>query len=286
MREILQGVVDLHIHAGPSVAEREVDAAEMLKEAIAAGYKAFVIKDHYFPTMMSASLVQKHIGNGTTLAFGGIAMNNSVGLFNIKAVDAAYNMGAKFVNMPTVSAKRHIDSHKGRHFAGAGSSGVEEEPVYYLDEKGNLKAEVVKFLNYMATKPDLILSTGHGSPEEIDALINEGVRVGVKKILVNHPFLTVNASIEQITSWSKLGAYIELNSSAFPKFVPLDVAAEILENVAIEQLVVDTDSGQKGGGSPVDSLYRFIRLLMNDLKVPEQQINMMTKETPSKLLGI
>ena len=96
MREILQGAIDLHVHAGPSVAIREVDAGDMLKEAVEAGYRAFVIKDHYFPTMMSATLVEKHQG-GTTKVFGGIALNNSVGGINVKAVDAAYGMGAKFV---------------------------------------------------------------------------------------------------------------------------------------------------------------------------------------------
>lgn len=51
-REILKGFVDMHVHAGPSIAVRKVDAAEMLFQAEEAGYKAFLVKDHYFPTMM------------------------------------------------------------------------------------------------------------------------------------------------------------------------------------------------------------------------------------------
>ena len=33
-RDILKGILDIHVHAGPSVANRELDAADMLKEAI------------------------------------------------------------------------------------------------------------------------------------------------------------------------------------------------------------------------------------------------------------
>src|SRR5690554_1931210 len=111
MREILKGVIDMHVHAGPSVAIRDVDAAEMLFEAVEAGYSGFVIKDHYFPTMMSAKLVEKHLGKNRIKVFGSIALNNSVGTFNLKAIDTAYQMGAKIVFLPTVSSKNHIDFH-------------------------------------------------------------------------------------------------------------------------------------------------------------------------------
>ena len=39
-KKLLKGVIDIHVHAGPSVAARELDAADMLKEAEAAGYRA------------------------------------------------------------------------------------------------------------------------------------------------------------------------------------------------------------------------------------------------------
>lgn len=289
MREILKGVIDLHIHAGPSVAKREVDAGDMLKEAVQYGYRGFVVKDHYFPTMMSATLVEKHLGSDKIKVFGGIALNNSVGAINVKAVDAAYGMGAKFVYMPTVSSNHHIEEHKG-HFPGSGSMSLAEKPITYVDEKGNLWDEVKDLLRYIATKPDLILATGHGSVREIDALVPEAVKAGVKKIFINHPFYLIGASIEEIVRWAKMGAYIELNACVFPpsKFgsVPFETAAKILENVPLEQIVIDSDYGQNGNGSPVDGLYKFIEILMKDLKVTEQQINLMTKETPAKLLGL
>ena len=68
---------------------RALDGAEMLREAVQNDYAAFVIKDHYFPTMMGAEMIEKHLGGGMCKVYGGIALNNSVGGINLKAVDAA-----------------------------------------------------------------------------------------------------------------------------------------------------------------------------------------------------
>ncbi|MBP2638660.1 MAG: hypothetical protein H6Q72_4567 [Firmicutes bacterium] len=290
MYEILQGAIDLHIHAGPSVARREVDAGDMLKEAVQHGYRAFVVKDHYFPTMMSASLVEKHIENQGVKVYGGICLNNSVGGINLKAVDAAYEMGAKFVCMPTVSAYHHAYKHQGGHFLGAGKLAVEEKLMTYLDEKENLLPPVKDVLRFVAERPELILYTGHGSLREVDAVISQAVEAGVQKILVNHPFYLVEASIEDMVRWSKLGAYIEINAVVFrpskPDRVHMETAQKILENVSLDKIILDSDYGQKGNGSPADGLYQYIQRLIKELGVSEQQINVLLKQNPAKLLGL
>lgn len=160
--ELLNGIIDLHIHAGPSVAKRSVDAIEMMQEAVDAGYRAAVIKDHYFPTMMSATMSQQHFGQDKTKMFGGIVLNNSVGLFNLNAVDAACAMGAKYVCMPTVSSKCHIDGHKGA-FLGSGNTSVAETPVCYLKENDDLDPALVDILKYLARKPE-VFSTPDMAP--------------------------------------------------------------------------------------------------------------------------
>jgi hypothetical protein len=290
MYELLQGAIDLHIHAGPSVARREVDAGDMIKEAVQYGYRAFVVKDHYFPTMMSATLVEKHLGNHDVKVFGGICLNNSIGGINIKAVDAACEMGAKFVCMPTVSSYHHAYKHQGGHFLGAGKLAVEETLMTYIDANGNLLPEVTRLLQFVAERPDLILYTGHGSLPEVDAVVTQAVKAGVKKILVNHPFYLVEAGIEDMVRWSKLGAYIEVNAVVFrptkPDRVPMEIAGKILSSVPIDKIVLDSDYGQKGNGTPAEGLCKYIQRLIDELGVSEQQITMMLKRNPAKLLGL
>lgn len=290
MRDILKGILDIHVHAGPSVARREVDAADMLKEAQVAGYRGFLVKDHYFPTMMGTKMVAEHMDNckGTEV-YGAIALNNSVGLFNLNAVDAAVNMGAKIVYFPTVSSKNHIDHHKGT-FVGSGKTSVPEKPVVYVDQNGVMEPAAVDVLRYIAEK-DVVLGTGHGCAWEIDHLVEKATELGVKRILVNHPQFHIGATYEQMKKWAGMGAYIELNVCVFTsgsKLGSLDdqVIAEMLRVIPKEQLILDSDMGQNGNGSPVEGLYNFILLLMNQFGLTGEDIDLIAKKNPAKLLGV
>lgn len=287
--ELLKGVLDIHVHAGPSVASRELDAADMLREAEAAGYRGFLVKDHYFPSMMGCQMVQKHLGNGSVEIFGSMCLNNAVGLFNLNAVDAACGMGAKMIYFPTVSSKNHIDAHKGG-FAGAGKMSVPEMPVVYVDEKGELLPEAVRVLEYLAEK-DIALGTGHGSAREIDALVRTAVKTGVKKILVNHPHFHIGATYQQMRDWAALGAYIELNVCVFSEGsklgpLPTSVLEEMLREVPRDRMVLDSDMGQRGNGSPVEGMYHFMCLIMDRFGVTKEEIDVMAKKNPAILMGL
>lgn len=289
-RKILNGIIDIHVHAGPSVANRALDAAEMLKEAQSAGYAGFLVKDHYFPSMLGTKMVEKHLGDGSCKVFGSIALNNSIGLFNLKALDTARQMDAKIVYFPTVSTKKHIDDHKKAAFIGSGKASIQENPVVYVDEEGNLDPEAIKVLKYMA-EYDMVLGTGHGNLWEIEHLVEKAVELGVKRILVNHPHYNVNASYEQMAKWAKMGAYIELNVCVFKggsKIGTVDdiVAKEIIDTCGVENIILDTDMGQSGNGSPVEGMYNFINLLEREFGITEEEINIMAKKNPAKLLNL
>lgn len=288
-REILKGIIDLHVHAGPSVANRAVDAADMLKEAVVAGYRGFLVKDHYFPSCMGVKMVQEHCDAKGVEIYSSMALNNSMGLFNTLALDAAINMGAKIIYFPTVSSKNHIDHHKG-NFVGAGKMSVPEVPVVYVDENGVMDPAAVECLKIIAEK-DVILGTGHGTAWEIDHLVEKAVELGVKRILVNHPHFHIGATYEQMTKWAKMGAYIELNVCVFTSGSKLgtvedQVIADMLKAVPLSNIILDSDMGQKGNGSPVEGMYRFIRLLMDKFGLSEADINLIAKENPAKLLGL
>lgn len=288
-RDILKGILDIHVHAGPSVANREVDAADMLKEAIVAGYRGFLVKDHYFPSCMGVKMVQEHCDSQGVEIYSSMALNNAMGLFNCLAVDAAINMGAKIIYFPTVSSKNHIDHHKG-NFVGAGKMSVPETPVVYVDENGVMDPAAVEVLKLIGEK-DVVLGTGHGTAWEIDHLVEEAVKAGVKRILVNHPQFHIGATYEQMTKWANMGAFIEMNVCVFTsgsKLGTLDdqVIADMLKAVSLDHMILDSDMGQRGNGSPVEGMYRFIRLLMDKFGLSEADINLIAKENPAKLLGV
>lgn len=290
MKDVLEGIIDLHIHAGPSVAERKVDIVEMTQLALEYGYRAFVVKDHYFPTAMCAQMCGKHLGDNKVKIFGGIALNNSVGGINVKAVDAAYGLGCKFVYMPTVSSRHHIESHKGQVFPGAAKSeDIPELETVYIDKEGNLRPAVMEVLAYISKRHDLILATGHGTIAEIDALIHKAMELGVEKVYVNHPFYMINAGIEKICEWASLGATIEINACVFlfgKHPTPMATAKEIFHRVPLDKIVISSDLGQKNNSHPAEGLYNFIIRLQEECNITDKQIYAATRTNPAALLGI
>lgn len=289
----IRGAIDIHVHTGPSVASRKLDAGDMLKDASERGLRAFVAKDHYFPTMMGTTMITKFLGDGRCEAFGCIVLNNSVGGINIYAVDAACAMGAKIVFMPTVSALNHIEHHKGKKFVGAGKMKVEEKPIYYLDEAGNLIPEVEELLQFLATYyPDVTLGTGHGSIEESDKLIERATELGIKKILVNHPFFEIDGTIEDCIRWAKKGCFIELNALVYddvepaPHHLSFDIVQQIWDNVGYKNIVIDSDLGQSKYMLPVDGVQKFADLIMERCGATQEQMHVMLVENPAYLMGI
>ncbi|CAK7082702.1 DUF6282 family protein [uncultured Tissierella sp.] len=289
-RKILEGIIDMHVHCGPSIANRELDAADMLKEAEAAGYAGFLVKDHYFPSMLGTKMVEKHLGNGTCKVYGSMCLNNSIGLFNLKALDTARQMDAKIVYFPTVSTKKHIDDHQSKGFVGGGKSKIDEEPVSYVDENGNMDPAAIECLKYMA-EHDMVLGTGHGTLWEVDHLVKKAMELGVKRILVNHPHYNVGASYEDMKRWTDLGAYIELNVCVFvggSKIGNVEDAVfkKIMDTVGVDRIIMDTDLGQVNNGSPVEGMFNYINLLEREFGVTEEEINTMTKVNPVKLFNL
>lgn len=291
-RGILEGLVDLHVHAGPSVAKRSFDAYEMLKEAEVAGYRAFVVKDHYIPSVLGAVMLNKHFSKSTQV-LGSVVLNNSVGGLNVKMVDTCYNMGARIVWMPTISAHWDITTRVGK-FAGGGDSGVPEEPIYYLTENGELREDALALLQYLSGHRDMVLATGHCSVRESTALVKRAREMGIEKILFTHPYNTVKASFEEVKAVADLGAYIELTAVCFKgvmgseKF-PVSMLREYFDNIPIEQLVIDSDMGamtKAGPLSAVEGMLTFLNLLSEELGVTEEQVNMMAKKTPARLIGL
>jgi hypothetical protein len=286
----------MHCHNGPSNVNRLFDTGAFAIEADKAGYKAFITKDHYFPSMMTAMQANSLLeGKIKTKAYGSLILNNSVGGICLKAVDAACALDVKYLSLPTISAANHIKYYQGRPFPGSKGMVLEEKPIEMIDGNGNVTADVealLQFLSKIENAP--VLATGHGSREEQDAVVRRGAELGVP-ILVNHPYYGFDVHLEDIVSWAGLGAYIELTAICFihgggnppPDFCGDHTFMEkLFERAPIEQFVLDSDLGQPMFESPIEGVYKFIQILMKDYGFSEDQINTISKKTPAKLMHI
>jgi hypothetical protein len=292
--ELLDRAVDVHIHAGPSLMARQVDAWESAQQAIEANLAAIVIKDHHLPSVGAATTVSTHLRGVKKLkVFGSIALNSPVGGLNPKAVEVAIGFGAKVVWLTTVSCQNHIDKHSGHGFKFPPLKQpltVPEKPLRYLDAHGNLIPEAVRVIEVMAEHPDVVLATGHGNRDEIDAIIRKAASIGLKRILVDHPYYMIEASLEDMKAWRSLGAYIEFTAvTSVPESnlycIPLVDIAGYIKALGSERLILSSDYGQVGNGRPVDGLAAFAEHLL-DQGIEERVLRKMLTENPSQLLNL
>ena len=76
IKALLQDFVDTHVHAGPTLTEREFNVWQLAAEAEKGGFSAMVLKDHFIPTVPVARAIQEKLGHTGIEIFGSLALNN------------------------------------------------------------------------------------------------------------------------------------------------------------------------------------------------------------------
>ena len=167
---LMRGAVDLHCHSGPSVMARLVDHIDAVEQAAAAGMRAVLFKDHYYPTAPIVELIRKRYAHLGVEPLGAIVLNNALGGFNAYAVEHALKMGSKVVWMPTVSAANHIREGHNKKLLVAKSEMRRATALSVVNEHGDLRDEVKPILDLVA-EHDAVLSCGHLHISEVWPLL-------------------------------------------------------------------------------------------------------------------
>jgi hypothetical protein len=268
----LDGVIDLHVHFGPDVRPRKTTLVELARAADDAGMRALLVKNHHTSTVQAAAAATEQ-GAGIQV-FGGLVLNEWVGGLNPCAVEAALQMGARAIWLPTLSAENER-AQKGR--AGTGIS--------VLCRDGALRPEVREILRLVAER-DVILGTGHLSPSEICAVVKAAREAGVKRILVTHPeihFIQLPVSMQRDLAGPDLFFERCFAREIFTR--DWDELARDIREVGVESTVLATDLGQSDTLHPVEGMRRMLaEYTKRDFSRSELQI--MSSETPGRLLGL
>lgn len=272
---LLSGAIDTHVHSFPDVIPRKLDDFEIVEQARRAGMRALVLKSHVFPTCERAYLLNRLYSDFRV--FGGIVLNDTVGGFNPRAVDAALKMGAVQVWMPTRSAANH-QYHLGGHgsltiFRGTG-----------------LNKDVVSILRLLVGG-DAILATGHLSPEESLRLIEEALAIGIRHISVTHPEWGVTSmSIEVQRQLAATGSVffercLVSTQAGLPQSISFEAIVEQIRSVGATTTILATDFGMPCYPTPVEGMGDYLeRLLRAGFSVRE--LKLMVQGNPAKLLNL
>jgi hypothetical protein len=284
---LLQNAIDFHIHSAPDITSRSLNDLEVAKMASELGMKAIVLKNHVTPTADRAVLA--HLIIPDLEIFGGIVLNQSVGGLNPRAIEVMYQLGqgrGKIVWMPTIDAAYHQQIFQQKN------EGIK------IIKNGQLIPEIEPILTLIA-QDNLILATGHISPEEIALLVSHAQELGVKKILITHAMADLpGLSLNQMQKLANQGVFLELTyvndlmgkKSTIPDHklwhrVSIQEMAKAIKTIGAEHFILSTDLGRSGDPLPGEGYQIFIKKLLN-YGISETEINLMITKNPAYLLDI
>jgi hypothetical protein len=269
--------VDIHAHWGPDSVPRSINAIDLARLAEKNGFRGIVLKNHYEPTAAIAGLARAAAPK--LLAFGGIALNRTVGGINLAAVERMTRVeGAlgRIVWMPTFDSENQVRFDR------------ENRPYVSVSKDGRLLPEVLTMLDLIAEKK-LVLATGHSTPAEDLILVREARARKIEKIVVTHAMLPpVSMSVAQAREAAAMGAYIEFVGNAMvgqTKSVEIATYVAAMRAIGLDRCIVSSDLGQKGNPLHPDGLLQIFSGLRK-AGFSEAEVSAVAKTNPAKLLGL
>ena len=281
--ELLSGSIDMHLHIGPDEMPTRVDAVEAAEQAADVEMKAIVLKNHSYPTTPVAVTAQDLVPE--VKVFGSICLDYEIGGLNVGTLERHAQFGAKVVWMPTFSSTNSREKMRelGLNLEGEGFS--------ILEENGALVPEIDPILE-IVKKYEMVLASGHMSPQEIFALVEEAKKKNLDKIVITHPsdseFMEKTLSIEELHRLTGMGAFIE---QTIVTLLPTEFChspkerVETIKAIGVEHCIMSTDLGQYWNLPPAEGMRFFMAILLRN-GLNEKDIEVMAKENPSKLLNL
>ena len=281
--KLVSGSIDMHLHPGPDAFKCRVDALDAATQAKQAGMRAIVIKNHFYPTAPIAMMVNQLVPDFKVI--GSLCLDAEIGGLNADAVEYAGKTGARVIWMPTFSS---LNSRAKMRSLGMPLQG---EGFSILDSQGRLVPEIFKILPIIK-KYDMVLASGHMSPAETFALHNEARKTGIEKFVITHPldheFFSQAFTKEDLVALAKNGAFIECTFIAFLasefRHDPAHMV-DVIKTAGAQQCILSTDLGQSFNPLPVEGL-RMLMVTLLKYGVTSDEINLMAKINPAKLLGL
>jgi hypothetical protein len=274
---LLRGAIDIHVHSFPDKNPRSLDAIDAAMFARDRGMRGLVLKNHYEPTAGLAYVVRKMVPG--IEVFGGVDLNLTVGGINAAAVEYMVQESGgwgRFVWMPTFDAENQVRYSK------------ENRPFVSVSKDGALLPAVRDVIAVIA-KNNLVLATGHSSPDEGLMLVREGRKQGVTRMVVTHamnpPILMDLARMKEA---ARLGAFIEFVGGSLESAdanTRMDQFAAAIKAIGPEFCILSSDLGQKGNPLPAEGFAAFLAA-MRARGISGPDVERMSKGNPGRLLGL
>lgn len=290
--EMLLGASDLHVHVDLEFSRTRFRKAmpewEWLHRAEQAGMRAVLLKSHLWPTVTSAAALEQLYAGRVHVATS-ITLNPMVGGVDPWAVEAAAEMGASAVFMPTwgsASDREHGGFHKRLAESFAHFDPARLSATSIVDDSGALVPAAHEVLR-LCSERGLMLSTGHIGWRESLALAQEANRLGFERLVLAHPLsVSVDAPHDAVSEITRLGAYAEFcwPTVSPGRRSPAEVIGLVRE-IGAARTVLTSDYFGGAGPSPSD-LLRMLAGVLYDNGLSADEIRTAAVTNPAALLGL
>lgn len=277
-KDCLAGAFEMHVHTSPDVSPRRCSDIVLAERLRAAGFAGALIKCHFAETAARAALLNERFPGMSF--FGGVALNNSVGGTNPRAVEACGKMGGKVAWFATMNAHGYLSYHK-RTKPETDLSGS----IKITDDDGKLKPEAVEVIK-TAKKYSMMVATGHVSAEEGLAAVRECAAQGVQAVLTHADNPADCYTTEQQVEAVSLGAVVEHSYfTAYYNRTPIEAIAEQVRAIGCANVILSTDFGQPASPYSDEGLFEFAEK-MSALGFSDDELRAMFADNPRRLLGL
>jgi hypothetical protein len=282
--DVMHGAIDMHVHFGPDMppapdlrVARRLDGLGTARQARDAGMRAVVLKSHHWPTGALARTIQPIVPEVTL--FGTVVLNYSIGGLNPFAVEVAAKIGCKVVFAPTWNSAYHVSTHSTdpASLTPVGLRG--RGGITILDEGGQLVSEMHEILDIVKAN-DMVVATGHLSPQEHLVLVEQAHRRGIQRIVVSHVREAI--PLEDRKRMADQGAVIELVYR--PRMEPKAIIAAA-RGVGVERCAMTVDGGHAFNPLVAEAFRAFVGQLLYHGMTPEE-VKTMAQRVPARVLGL
>ena len=215
----------------------------------------------------------------TFIKADGTVKFTTVGGINPAAVESGLKLGGKVVWLPTASACNHLKK-----------MGKDPSAGVACVRDGKIVPEL-KDVFQLIKDFDVVLGTGHVSPEECFIVVEAARAAGVRKIVVTHPeWWIVDMSLEdQLKIVKDYDVYLErcfaqnMGGGKYKSNLPDNL--EVIQTVGYKNVMISTDGGQVENPH-WELAYEQYMQYMADHGVSEDELHYMTHTIQGGLLNL
>jgi len=158
---------------------------------------------------------------------------------------------------------------------------------YNLDEKGELTPEVREIVRICADK-GAALFFGHATHKEIYKLAEEVDKVGLDRVVIDHPFSPfINLSVDEMKELSKVGILFNFTYDELSPLLGVDpqLMYNAIREVGLNHFTLSSDAGEPLFPDSVEAL-RLIRAYMEAFGLTQEELYTVCTLNPARVVGL